>query len=134
MNHRLLSCLPICRTSIFHHLVILHPTYQFSRAEFFQQLDREKFTHQGSCLTGATIARVGVYLFIELQAVRHQRVQGRSGEMRCPDLLVYWFDQKLRHLWGSQLIPCQGRLAPRRNEQPNGVGEMVHWKGVCYIC
>lgn len=73
-------------------------TYQLSHTELLQQLDGQQLTHQRSRLTGAAIAWIGVDLLVELQAVCHEGVQGRSGEMGCSDLLVDWFDEELRHL------------------------------------
>ena len=81
--------------------MILHSTYQLSHTELLQQLDRQQLTHQSPRLTGAAVAGIGVDFLVKLQAICHQRVQGRSGEMGCSDLFVDWFHEELRNLWRS---------------------------------
>ena len=64
----------LVHVSWLKHYLCRRPTYQFSRAELFKQLDSKKLTNQRPCVACAAVARVQGDLLVELQAICHQSV------------------------------------------------------------
>jgi len=69
-------------------------------------------------------------LLLELQAIRHQRVECSLGEVLGANLLLHWLDQELGYLRGSQLVPRQGRLGSRLDNDADCVGYAIDREGI----
>lgn len=69
-------------------------------------------------------------LLLELQTICHQRIECGLGKVLGANLLLHWFNQELGYLRGSQLVPCQGRLGSRLDNDANCVGYAVDWEGI----
>ena len=67
---------------------------------------------------------------MKLQAICHESVFCRTRKVGGTDLLLDRLEQKLRDLWRPQLVPGQGCLAARNNEQPNYMCEVVDGESV----
>jgi hypothetical protein len=98
---------------------------QFSKTELLQQTNGQQFRDHSPSLAHASISRILLCLFLELQTVCDKGAYGGSVEVVFADLRLDRLDQKLRDLWRSQLVPGKRSLALLHDQYAAGVGDVV---------
>jgi len=97
-----------------------------------QQPHGEKFANKGPCVADTNCARIELAIFLELEAVGQQGIQGGPGGLGVSYFLLYRLDEKLGDLRGSQLVPGKRRLNFANDEQANAVLQVIDGDSVCH--
>jgi hypothetical protein len=98
---------------------------QLTKIELLKQADGQQLRDHSSCLAHASISRILLCLFLELQTVCDKGAYGGSVEVVFADLRLDRLDQELRDLGRSQLVPCERRLALLYDQYAARVGDVV---------